>query len=91
VLNGAEWDLFRLGLSTLRDDVEMSDDDEEPGTTSIAVFDNQRKPERLALLAQVARCLHDEAEQAARTGTPISLEVGRIERRDEGWVGWDGI
>src|ERR1017187_2533771 len=62
VLTGAEWDLFRLGLSTLWDDVEMSDDDEEPGTTGVAVFDNLRKPERLALLAQVARGLHDEGE-----------------------------
>jgi len=62
VLTGAEWDLFRLGLSTLWDDVEMSDDDEEPGTTGVAVFDNLRKPERLALLAHVARGLHDERE-----------------------------
>ncbi len=62
VLAGAEWDLFRLGLSTLWDDVEMSDDDDEPGTTGIAVFDNLRKPERLALLAQVARGLHNEGE-----------------------------
>jgi hypothetical protein len=61
VLSGAEWELFRLGLSTLWDDVEMSDD-EEPGTTGVAVFDNHRKPERLALLAQVARALHDEGE-----------------------------
>src|SRR5262249_22826005 len=62
VLNGAEWDLFRLGLSTLWDDVEMSEDDEEPGTTGIEVFDNLRKPERLTLLAQVATGLHDEGE-----------------------------
>src|ERR1017187_276482 len=62
VLSGAEWDLFRLGLSTLWDNFEMCDDDEEPGTTGIAVFDNLRKPERLALLAQVARGLHDEGE-----------------------------
>src|SRR4051812_19872002 len=62
VLTGAEWDLFRLGLSTLWDDVEMSDDDEEPRTTGVAVFDNLRKPERLALLAHVARGLHDEGE-----------------------------
>jgi hypothetical protein len=62
VLTGAEWDLFRLGLSTLWDDVEMSDEDEEPGTTGVAVFDNLRKPERLALLAQVAMGLHDEGE-----------------------------
>jgi hypothetical protein len=62
VLKGAEWDLFRLGLSTLWDDVEMSDDNDEPETTGIAVFDNLRKPERLALLAQVARGLYDEGE-----------------------------
>src|SRR5208283_2723796 len=62
VLTGAEWGLFRLGLSTLWDDVEMSDDEEEPGATGAAVFDNLRKPERLALLAQVARGLRDEGE-----------------------------
>jgi hypothetical protein len=62
VLKGAEWDLFRLGLSILWDDVEMADDDEEPGTTGVEVFDNLRKLERLALLAQVATGLHDEGE-----------------------------
>src|SRR5262249_15973580 len=62
VLNGAEWDLFRLGLSPLGDDGEMPDDYEEPGTAGIAVFDNLRKPERLARLAQLARGLHDEGE-----------------------------
>lgn len=62
VLSGAEWDLFRLGLSTLWDYLEMSDDDEEPQTTGIAVFDNLRKRERLVLLAQVARGLRDEGE-----------------------------
>jgi hypothetical protein len=62
VLAGAECDLFRLGLSILWDDVEMSDDDEEPGTTRNAVFDNLREPERLALLAQSASALHDEGE-----------------------------
>jgi len=62
VLSGAEWDLFRLGLPTLWDYLEMSDDDEEPQTTGIAVFDNLRKRERLVLLAQVARGLRDEGE-----------------------------
>jgi len=35
---------------------------QEPGTSGVAVFDNLRKPERLALLAQVAKGLHDEDE-----------------------------
>ena len=39
VLTGAEWDLFREGLSTLWDDVEMSEDEDGPDTTGIAVFD----------------------------------------------------
>jgi hypothetical protein len=42
--------------------MSMSDDDEEPGTTGIAVFDDLRKPEQLALLAQVTRGVHDEGE-----------------------------
>jgi hypothetical protein len=59
VLRGAEWNLFREGLSTLWVDVETSDDDdEEPGTTGVAVFDRLRKPERLALLAMVTRGLN---------------------------------
>ena len=29
----AEWELFRVGLSTLWDDIESQPDDEEPGTT----------------------------------------------------------
>ncbi len=62
VLSGAEWDLFRLGRSALWDDVEMSDDDEELGMTGVTVFDSLRKADRLALLAQVARGLHDEGE-----------------------------
>jgi hypothetical protein len=62
VLKGAEWDLFRLGLSTLWGDVEMTEDDEDPGTTGVEVFDNLRKVERLPLLAQVARGLHDVCE-----------------------------
>src|SRR5262249_11467620 len=60
VLRGAEWAAFRLGLSCLWDEVEASGEGEEDGTTGVAVFDRLRKSERLALLAQVARGLHDE-------------------------------
>jgi len=63
VLRGAEWNLFREGLSKLWDAVEISDDeDEERGTTGVAVFDGLRKAERLALLATVARGLSDMHE-----------------------------
>ena len=63
VLRGAEWNLFREGLSRLWDDVEISDDDDvERGTTGVAVFDGLRKAERLALMATVARGLSDVDE-----------------------------
>ena len=60
VLRGAEWAAFRLGLSCLWDETEASGEEEQDGTTGVAVFDRLRKSERLALLAQVARGLHDE-------------------------------
>ena len=60
VLRGAEWAVFRLGLSWLWDETEAYGEEEEDGTTSVAVFDRLRKSERLALLAQVVRGLHDE-------------------------------
>jgi hypothetical protein len=60
VLSGAEWALFREGLSCLWDDVEVSEDEDGPGTMGIAVFDELPKAERLALLASVANGLTDE-------------------------------
>ena len=62
VLTGAEWDIFREGLSTLWDEVEMSEDEDPTGTTGIPVFDGLSKAERLALLALVAKGLCDETE-----------------------------
>jgi hypothetical protein len=62
VLRRAEWELFREGLSTLWDDTESQEDDEEPGTTGVKLFDCLSRLDRLALLAQVARGLHDQAE-----------------------------
>jgi hypothetical protein len=53
---------FRLGLSCLWDEVEASEKGEERGTTGIAVFDQLRRLERRALVAQVAKGLHDEEE-----------------------------
>ncbi len=60
VLNGAEWDMFREGHSCLWDDVEVSEEEDGPGTTRIAVLDGLPKAERLALLATVAKGLTDE-------------------------------
>ena len=62
VLRGAEWDLFREGLSCLWDEVEVAEEEDGPGTTGIAVFDELPKAERLALLATVAKGLTDEDE-----------------------------
>ena len=44
VLTGAEWELFRLGLSTLWDDVEMSEDEEDPGRPASRCSMTSRKP-----------------------------------------------
>jgi hypothetical protein len=65
VLRGAEWELFRVGLSTLWDDIESQEDDEEPGTTEVQGFDRLTRPQRLALLSQVAKGLHDRREPCA--------------------------
>jgi hypothetical protein len=62
VLTGAEWELFRTVVSTLWDDIESQEDDEEPGTTGVNLFDHLPRPDRLALLAQVATGLHDRAK-----------------------------
>jgi hypothetical protein len=62
VLRGADWELFREGLSCLWDEVEASEKEDGPGTTGIAVFDDLPKVERLALLATVAKGLTDEDE-----------------------------
>jgi hypothetical protein len=62
VLRGAEWELFRVGLSTLWDEIESQPDDEEPGLTDVKAFDHLTRPERLALLAQVGKGLHDRRE-----------------------------
>jgi hypothetical protein len=62
VLQGAEWELVRVGVSTLWDDIESQEDDEELGTTGVTAFDRLTRPERLALLAQVAKGLHDRKE-----------------------------
>jgi hypothetical protein len=65
VLRGAEWELVRVGISTLWDEIESQEDDEEPGTTGVAAFDRLTRPERLALLAEVAKGLHDRDEPCA--------------------------
>ncbi len=62
VLRGAEWTLFREGLSCLWDEVEAAEDEDGPGTTEIVVFDELSKAERLSLLATVAKGLTDVDE-----------------------------
>ena len=42
VPHGGGMELFRVGLSTLWDDIESSGDDDDPGTTGIKAFDNLR-------------------------------------------------
>ena len=43
VLQGAEWDLFREGLSSLWDDVEAAEEEDGPGTTGMAFSTNSRR------------------------------------------------
>jgi hypothetical protein len=62
VLRGAEWELFRVGLSTLWDEIESQPDDEEPGLTGVKAFDRLTRPQRLAVLAQAGKGLHDKRE-----------------------------
>src|SRR3954466_7070868 len=62
VFRGSQWELFRVGVSTLWDETESQEDDEEPGMTGVKLFDCLPRPDRLALLAEVATGLHDPAK-----------------------------
>ena len=57
---------------------ESQQDDEEPGTTEVAGFDRLTRPERLALLAQVAKGLHDTGEPCADLTTLSEAAVAAI-------------
>jgi hypothetical protein len=62
VLRGAEWELFRTGLTDVWDWIEESID--EPGglVTGVDAFDRLQPNQQLALLALVGEALRDEAE-----------------------------
>jgi len=64
VLRGAEWELFRDGLSMLRDLVEesKSSNDPEIGFVGVEAFDQLQPNQKLALLALVGKALKDESE-----------------------------
>ena len=64
VLRGAEWELFRDGLSMVRDLVEeaKSSDDPEIGSVGVEAFDQLQPNQKLALLALVGKALKDEGE-----------------------------
>src|SRR4051794_33363210 len=64
VLRGAEWELFRDGLSMVRDLVEESKptDDPEIGLVGVGAFDQLQPNQKLALLALVGKALKDEGE-----------------------------
>jgi hypothetical protein len=59
VLQGAEWELFRQGLSTLWDDIEESFNDPDFSETGVEAFDQLQPHQKLAMLALVGRALHD--------------------------------
>src|SRR5262245_54144526 len=64
VLRGAEWELFRDGLSVVCDLVEeaKSADDPEIGSVGGEAFDQLRPKPNLALLALGGKALKDEGE-----------------------------
>src|SRR3954462_4293036 len=64
VLRGAEWELFRDGLSMVRDLVEeaKSADDPKIGSVGVEAFDQLQPDQKLALLARVGKALKDEGE-----------------------------
>jgi hypothetical protein len=59
VLRGAEWNLFRKGLSTLWDFVEDSSFDPDICFTEVGVFDRLEPAQKLGMLALVGTSLHD--------------------------------
>ncbi len=59
VLRGAEWNLFRKGLSTLWDFVEDSSFDPDLCFTDVGVFDRLEPAQKLGMLALVGTALHD--------------------------------
>ena len=64
VLRGAEWELFRDGLSMVRDLVEeaKSSDDPELCFVGVEAFDQLQPNQKMALLALVGKALKDEGE-----------------------------
>jgi hypothetical protein len=62
-LKGAEWDLFRLGIELVWDDIEQADE-EFPIGTSVAVFDSLVSGQQLALLYVVGQALSDDSIEA---------------------------
>src|SRR4051794_9225829 len=64
VLRGAEWELFREGLSMVRDLVEeaKSSGDPEIGSVGVEAFDQLQPNQKLALMVRVGKALKDEGE-----------------------------
>jgi hypothetical protein len=61
VLCGREWELFRLGIELIWEDIVEFD---EPASTWITVFDNLSQGQQLAMLEQVGSAISDEAVEA---------------------------
>ena len=59
VLRGAEWELFREGVSGIWDHIEASSE-EDSFCCGIKAFDHLQTNQKLALLALVAKALRDE-------------------------------
>jgi hypothetical protein len=61
-LRSFEWRLFRRGLTSLYDNIEMSDDIPVCAETGVQVFDQLPYASRIAMLALVGRAVRDARE-----------------------------
>ena len=62
VLHGHEWNLFREGLWTLWDRIELTFADPDSWPAGVSVFDRLEAGSKLAMLAMVGKALHDPDE-----------------------------
>jgi hypothetical protein len=84
VLGGAEWELFRGGLSMVRDLVEeaKSSDDPEIGSVGVEAFDLLQPNQKLALLTLVGKALKDEGEPMPELTAHTEATVAAVSSED---------
>lgn len=81
VLRGAEWALFRQGLSSLWDWVEDGVDGEDDlFDVGVKAFDRLQKNQKLSLLVEVGRALKDEATPCPELTSCVEATVAVVFR-----------